>query len=58
MWSIIIGLVGILVLGGLITWCFGGEFLEGARETGGCILEIIFTIIGIIVVVLIIAAIH
>lgn len=49
MLGFLIGFASLIALGGLIWWCLGGEFKEGARNFGGCIVEIILAIIFFVI---------
>ena len=52
MLSILIGFLIIIGTWGLITWCKGGEFLEGARGCGGTIIWVIEVIIAIAILII------
>lgn len=53
MLGILISFAALIAIGGLVWWCLGGDFAEGARGCGGCVIEIIIGIILIIVVIFI-----
>lgn len=49
MLSLLIGFAALITLGGLVHWCLGGEFSEGAKGCGGCVIDIVLAIIGAII---------
>lgn len=51
MLSILIGFAALIALGGLVHWCLGGDFSEGARGCGGCVIDIVLAIIGGIILI-------